>query len=180
MEHGPGYGPGYGPVLMMCPACGGPVVATAVSCPHCGYRPAPAAASARSSAGSTGLAVGAFLIVVGSFLPWATFSGFISMSVNGVDGGRDGVLTLAIGVLLGGLAIASVQGPGFETWLRVLATLGGLAAAAVAIYDGSDIANLGGDFGDYFSISVDIGIGIYAIVLGGVVSIAAALFAGRR
>ena len=164
---------GQGTTLFECPACHGPVAYSAASCPHCGYRPPSASRGFNTSA--IALGVGGVLIAVGSFLPWATVTTFISLSFSGMDG--DGKFTLGIGIILGLVALASLNAERIRGVAGLLGFLGGLAAVAVAIVDGSSVAQYSGA-SEYALVSV--GAGIYAVGVGGAVAMLAALLGVRR
>lgn len=107
--------------------------------------------------------VGAIAGAIGSFLPWV--SAFGVLSVNGIDGG-DGWITLA---LFAGALIAALGGK-----LRLAGGLG-LAAGLLGIYE---IVNVKKELGALSGLA-PIGSGLYLIVGAGLV-IAALGFAGKR
>lgn len=112
---------------------------------------------------------GAALMVIGGFGPWATLLGLAS--VSGTHG--DGWFLIVGGVVAGGLLARQITGGG--RWpMIVVALLIGLAGAAIATSDLSDINSLAGDtlLGD----AVDPGWGLYASLLGSLgLAVAAAL-----
>lgn len=162
------------PGLFRCPACGGPVAATAASCPHCGY--SPAATTRGTNTAAVGLGLGGLLVAGGSFLPWITVSGLLSVSRNGLDGGGDGLITLGLGIALALVAVASFSGTGLPLWSRALGFLGGLGALAVAIYDGVDVARAAAGISTGLA-SGSVGAGIFVVGAGGGLAILVALFA---
>jgi hypothetical protein len=117
------------------------------------------------------------LIIIGSILPWATAqSVFGSMSKNGIEG--DGKITLATGIitLLCGIAIlVSEKNSG---WIG-LAVIASGASLAVAIIDLVDVSNkLSGISNEYVKASA--GIGLYIVLVGGIVGIIGALVSATK
>jgi hypothetical protein len=163
------------PYLFPCPACGGQVASTAASCPHCGYRPVTAVTGPNWSA--LGLALAGLCSAIGSFLPWVTASSFISVSRNGIDGGGDGVFTLAIGGFLVILAIINFDGRGLGTPIRILSFLAGVAALAIVFVDGRDVARIA--TGSQY-LTVSIGIGLIVVGIAGGIAVVTAALAPRR
>lgn len=164
------------PGLFQCPACGCPVAYSAASCPQCGYRP-PTAANGVNLA-VLGLGVGGLLVAAGSFLPWVTVSGFLGISRSGIDGGGDGMITLALGVVLV-LAAAGLNSGGIGLLSRGLGVVCGIAALGVAAYDGINLARLAGNVSSGL-VSVSVGAGIYIVIVGaGLAVIASVLAPGR-
>lgn len=161
------------PRIFQCPACGGPVAYGAVACPRCGYRPyAPVTSGLNTSA--LALVLGALLIGGGSFLPWVTVNSIISIGRSGIDGGGDGVFTLVIGAVLLLLAIARINSVGLGLLARSVALVGGLAAIAIGVYDGANLANRLTELSSNF-VSGSVGAGIFVVVIGGGVALVAAL-----
>ena len=158
------------PYLFPCPACNGQVASTATSCPHCGYRPPGSQERTAIDASAVALAIGAGLIVVGSFMPWASVGPF---SMNGTDG--DGIFTLGIGLILAVLAVLNLGGRGMGMTVRVLAVLGGAAAVGIVLLDGSDLMDA-----PLSLIEVSVGAGMYVVGIGGAVVALAGLAARRR
>lgn len=106
--------------------------------------------SARVALGIAGAVVG-----LGSVLPWITVSsGLGSVSVNGTDDGRDGWITLGLAVVV----IVVVLVPWSKTWRALLATVLGLVAFGVGVYDWVDIRNKITDLPDAFHGSVGFGL----------------------
>jgi hypothetical protein len=164
------------PGLFQCPACNGLVAYTAASCPHCGFRPPTAARGVDLAA--IGMGLGGLLVVIGSFLPWATMTGFLSVSVSGIDGGRDGMVTMALGIVLaltGALAIFT-DGTGWIS--RGIAVLAGLLAFGVAAYDGINLARLSAS--SLGLIGVSAGVGIYMVLMGAGLAVLASVLAPGR
>ena len=119
---------------------------------------------------------GAALAVIGSFLPWATVSGgFVDISKNGMDG--DGVITLVGALTFGGLAAWSLLG----SWSkgRVIGAL--VVAVLVTLIAVIDIADVASRFSDIdteaLGLDVSIGIGLWIVLLGGLVGVAGCVMA---
>jgi hypothetical protein len=102
------------------------------------------------------------LMVIGAFGPWVKVFGIVT--INGTDGGRDGW------VVIGAAAVAAlpllIYARAHRKWLLVFPVLAGLAGAATAAYDISDISRLGSGSvfgaGDTFSTEW----GIYLALVG--------------
>lgn len=106
-------------------------------------------------------AVAGLVVVLGSFMSWAS-TAFASRS--GIDGG-DGWITLAIGVFMAGVGLAitvraGVLGNGIANVVL------GLAAAGIAIYEMSDVSGR--------SPFISIGTGLYLILAAAVIGAACA------
>jgi uncharacterized membrane protein len=103
------------------------------------------------------------LMIVGAFGPWAKVADLLT--IHGTDGGRDGW------VVVGAAGVAALvllfYLPFRRGWLVVFALLAGLAGAATAAYDISDIRGIAsGDelFGDLVSTQW----GIYVALVGSI------------
>ena len=136
-----------------CPRCKVPQVVTAMFCANCaqplGAAPAgppvvvPLAATSVDTGRPTvaglrypGIALGGVLVIVGSFLPWASLStGLGTFTRNGIDG--DGVFTLIAGVVLVFLAIAANR-----RTAQVVGILASIVVLFIVIHDGSAIASI--------------------------------------
>lgn len=104
------------------------------------------------------------LMVVGAFGPWVKAFGLVT--INGTDGGRDG--WVVIGAALVAAVPLLIYGKVRRRWLLALPVLAGLAGAATAAYDISDIGRLGSGsvFGGGETVST--GWGIYVALVGSV------------
>jgi hypothetical protein len=78
-------------------------------------------------------------MVVGAFGPWVKVFGLVT--INGTDGGRDGWVVVGAAVVAAIPLLIYAKTP--RKWLLVLPVLAGLAGAATAGYDISDISRLG-------------------------------------
>jgi hypothetical protein len=157
--------------IAACVVCGGPVAVTAFSCPHCGYRPSFATSGVNGWA--AGIVVAGALIGFAAFLPWESVWG---VSLNGFQVGTAGVLALCLGMVIALLGLAQVKGRGIRFEVRVLASLGGLAAIGLALLCLVKVQDQVRDV-----IFVSPGVGIFAVAIGGGLAIGASLIApGRR
>lgn len=178
----PGYGgagaPGYGDGGASGPWQGGaPSYSGAPSYGGAPTMPAPGGSSASLDGARNLLWValaGVALIVVGSFLPWASVSILgQEVTVDGMDG--DGAITLIGGVLVGALALAAhLQRP--ARWKVVTALVVAALVTLVAVIDivdvNSRVADVEGDFA--VDIEASIGIGLWLVLAGGIVATLAA------
>jgi hypothetical protein len=104
-----------------------------------------------------GAFIGAGIIAVGSFMPWASVTiGLGTINKNGIDG--DGKITL----VLAGLGALGIWRLGGALWLSILC---GALTSVIAYYNGRDLNGL---FGSEDNIA-DAAIGIYAVFVGGIV-----------
>lgn len=105
------------------------------------------------------------VVVLGSFLPWARVLFF---TLSGTDG--DGTITL----ILGALAIAGlfVKKNGAAIAVAVLF----LIVAGIGIYDYANISNkIAQSDTEFIKDGVTVGVGLYLVILGGVVGLVGAL-----
>ena len=84
---------------------------------------------------------GGLLIAVGSFLPWITATAaFVgSVSVSGLDGGGDGIITLIVGIAVIVFAVVVLVGNQTGTAWDIPIALGGLIAGGVAIVNLAEV-----------------------------------------
>jgi hypothetical protein len=116
--------------------------------------------------------VGGGLLLLGSFLPWAQVASlFGTVSVNGTEG--DGKITAAVGVAVALVGLVTVANR--KARLSILAPILGLVGAGAGVLD---LANVNDKFASVSSSLVhpSIGIGLYLVILGGIVTLVAALF----
>lgn len=122
-------------------------------------------AEPRSNVPLVGAGVGLGLIVLGCLLPWATFTSvFGSFSISGTETSDGKLILVLAGAGLLGIVLAATDRPrmiSLSIGCAVIATL-------VAIYDMTDIAQIAGE-----DIAiVQVGIGLWLVVIGGVVAVA--------
>lgn len=132
--------------------------------------PNPQPLPTKRPAGPTLTLAGAALIVVGSFLPWATLTTvFGSIGFAGTEG--DGKITLAIGLLTGIAAFLELtQGRDTRVPVIVLATAAGLAGIFGVANISDRIAGVNSGF-----VHASTGIGLYAVIAGAGVALCGAL-----
>lgn len=109
---------------------------------------------------------GAALVLIGSFLPWASVA-FVG-SIYGTDG--DGILTIICALVAAGLALPIALGKG-RGWMLGVALFFGLVAAAIAAYDLSNISGLAAD-----ESFVSVGPGLPVVIAGGLVVVGGAVW----
>jgi len=110
--------------------------------------------------------IGAAIALLGSFLNWVTVSGGgISVSAGGMSEGGDGVITLIVAI---GTAAAAIF---LKDKARMIAVaIGGGIIALVGIVNVLDINSTGSELG----LSTSIGIGLWMVLVGGIVAAAGA------
>ncbi len=113
--------------------------------------------------------IGALVVVIGSFLAWASVSveGFGSESVGGMDG--DGTITLIVG-----LAAAA-----FALFLKGRARMIGVIVAGaiivlVSIIDIVDVGRAAGELGGLPGVDVSVGFGLWLVLIGGIAAVVGA------
>ena len=150
-------------------------------------------------AGILGL-VGGTLMALGSFLAWAEVSGGgTSVTAKGVDG-SDGYITLVAGLVA--VVAGLVMARGTRRVLAVLVILAGIVGGGIGLYDAltakdsvldAAAEELAPSFEasaqqvrtvldqaiDAGQLSVSIGIGLYAVISGGVVALAGGILGLR-
>lgn len=107
--------------------------------------------------------VGALMVFIGAFLPWASWGGF---SASGTEG--DGIITLVFGIIVGALIY-------FRSWdskNKAISSVIGLLVLAIGVYDASNIASVADA---PFGIGVEVGTGLYITVLGGLIVLLAGI-----
>jgi len=119
------------------------------------------------------LLAGAAVAIVGAFLPWATVDIFDeTLSKAGTDG--DGVITL---VLAGAAAVLGAigLGAGRKRWQPITAVVLAALVVGVAVLDMADIKSKFGDDAGVFDIEVNIGIGLWLTLAGGIAAVVGGL-----
>ena len=112
------------------------------------------------------------MIVLGSLLPWATVvTVFGSISISGTEG--DGVITL----FLGGVGLTGVVLALGRRRRAVIVTLTvAVLALLIAVYDIANIADIGGEE----LARVQIGLGLWLVLVGALLGIAFSAVSLRR
>lgn len=108
--------------------------------------------------------IGAIVVVLGSFLSWASVSaGGQSVSFSGTGEGGDGVLTLILALATGAAAIF-LMGRGRARMISIV--VGAALILLIAIINISDVSSVGDQFGGLADVSI--GIGLWLVLIGGV------------
>jgi hypothetical protein len=109
------------------------------------------------------------MVAVGCLLPWFTLSfyGMSMLSVSGVEDGRDGILILPLGVILavlGGIRLSKVGLGNIKPAALIIGAIA-VVAAILEVLSLGDLTELESEY-----MSVDVGIGLYVIGIGGLVA----------
>lgn len=116
---------------------------------------------------------GGGLLVLGSLLPWAQVSSvFVTVSVNGTEG--DGKITVGLGLVVAILGLIAMTNQ--RAKLNILAPILGLVAGAIGLLDLLSVNSKFGSISGSDLVHPSIGIGLYLVVLGGILTFVAALF----
>jgi hypothetical protein len=114
--------------------------------PQPGPTPTPAAAPSGLTRnpdipGAVLTGFGGLLMIFGSFLPWLTVTAPLigTISRSGLDGGGDGVITLALGIVTVLIGMARLMAATMPTLLYRASIITGLVAGATAIYANSQV-----------------------------------------
>ena len=107
----------------------------------------------------------AVVIVVGSFLPWASLG---ALSVSGTDG--DGGLTLILGLMVGGAMALWWMHECEARWQLIASAIAGVLVVGITGYDMTEVQSLIDDTEslEAFGLEVSIGLGLVVTFLGGV------------
>jgi hypothetical protein len=140
--------------------------------------PTPAQAVSKPTAiewGGAMVAIAGGLAVLGSFLPWITataaFVGTIGRS--GLDGGGDGIITIALGIVIALLGIALLARSGRPQPARIGAAICGLILLVVAYLDIQDVNERLADL--EAGVIGSVGMGLIIIAFAGVLAMLGAL-----
>jgi hypothetical protein len=110
--------------------------------------------------------VGGCLVLLGSFLPWATVTTvFGTVNVAGTNG--DGTITLGLGLVIVLLSILELTTSGVRTVKLAVGFIAGILAAAIGVLD---VANVNDRIADVSSdvAQAAVGVGLYMVIAGGV------------
>jgi hypothetical protein len=118
---------------------------------------------APSKAGPIVMLVGGGLVLIGSFLPWATVTTvFGTISVAGTNG--DGKITLGVGLAIVLVSILELTG---TSGARILNIVIGVVAAGIGVLDYANVSErIAGASSDVAQAAV--GVGLYAVIAGGI------------
>lgn len=131
--------------------------------------PAAAKAGWEWNAASVLTVVGAALVFIGAFMPWATLGPF---SAAGTDG--DGVLTLLLAVAAGAMGV-----PGILRSRKGL-LIGSMICAVLAFLIGAyDMANISTSTDAPLDLNPNVGAGLYLTVIGAIGGIVGSVLAIR-
>jgi hypothetical protein len=164
-----------------CSRCGASVTPGSTFCSTCGAAIAPSAPPVTVSKGGFNMTaavilVGGALVAIGSFLPWATATGLVSVSKSGLDGG-DGIFTLPFGVVIALLGLSRLQRSGLPGNRLVMVILG-VIAVGLAWFEGNHIQSQL-DAAASVYVVYSLGMGIYVMGVGGVLVVLASIFGER-
>lgn len=119
------------------------------------------------------LVVGTAAVAVGALLPWATVNaGLVSVSKAGTDG--DGVITLLLALVVGGLVLAKWKA-GLSRAGVIASLVLGAIVLAIATYDAIDVASTVEE-SELLEVRASVGIGLWLTLLGGIAMIAGAIW----
>lgn len=119
------------------------------------------------SIAAVGVLVGGLMAMAGAFLPWATVLG---VSVSGMEG--DGWIALALGVILALVGLVHLRDEG-SGGAALAAFVFGLATAGLGIWKYTAVKDVGAD-SQFSSTLVQVGVGIWLIIAGGIIATIAA------
>ena len=123
--------------------------------------------------GATMTVLGGLLIVLGSFLPWVSFTApFVgTVTRNGMEGG-DGIITLILGVVTILIGVTQFTATRLPAFLHRSSIVTGAITGAVAIYDYLDVQRRIEDAKEQSElIAASVGAGIWTLIVGAVLAI---------
>jgi len=164
-----------------CSRCGASVTPGSTFCSRCGAAIAASAPPVTVSQGGLNMTaavilVGGALVAIGSFLPWATATGLVSVSKSGLDGG-DGIFTLPLGVVIALLGLSRLQRSGLPGNRLVMVILG-IIAVGLAWFEGATIQGRLDAAASAYAV-YSLGMGIYVMGVGGVLVVLVSIFGER-
>jgi hypothetical protein len=119
------------------------------------------------------LVVGTAVVAVAALLPWATVNaGLVSVSKAGTDG--DGVITLVLALVVGGLVLAKWKA-GLSRPVVIVSLVLGAIVLAIATYDAIDVGSTVEE-NELVEVRASVGIGLWLTLLGGIAMIAGAIW----
>jgi hypothetical protein len=131
----------------------------------------------RTKAAALFVVLGGAVVILGSFLPWASVTTvFGTIGRTGMEGG-DGVITLLLGLSIVGCGITAATNPKF--WWRVPVLLGA-AVAAFAWFEYRDIAAKLAALAPNPYVAMSTGAGIWVLHVGALVTVCGATSLGRK
>ncbi|QRY63833.1 hypothetical protein JVX90_06395 [Gordonia sp. PDNC005] len=132
-----------------------------------------------------GVVGAAVVVIIAAFLPWVSISGFVNDSASGVGDGKDGVITLILGLIAGAVAGAAVFLTAKQAALPLAAgataVVTGIISVLVAIVDIADVSDAANDFnsgstspfGTSFDVEAHVGFGLWLTLVAGLALVAA-------
>lgn len=119
------------------------------------------------------LVAGTAVVAVAALLPWATVNaGFISVTKAGTDG--DGIITLVLALVVGGLLLAKWKA-GLSRAVVIVSLVLGAIVLAIGTYDVIDVASTVEE-NEFVEVRASVGIGLWLTVLGGIAMLAGAIW----
>jgi hypothetical protein len=123
--------------------------------------------------GATMTVLGGLLIVLGSFLPWLSFTApFVgTITKNGMEGG-DGVITLVSGVVTILIGVTQLTATRLPAFLHRSSIATGVITGVVATYDYLDVQRRIEDAKAQSElIAASVGAGIWTLIVGAILAI---------
>lgn len=116
--------------------------------------------------------VAAALTILGALLPWATIQTvFGSVSVSGVDDGRDGTLTVFLGLILGVVALVALVRRSRGVAVGVTAIVIGVLVGLIGVIDVVDVSRVADDVNAEGFARASVGVGLWLTCLSGVLAV---------
>lgn len=132
----------------------------------------------RSRSFLVALTIGGGLILLGTFMPWATITSiFGTINKNGIDT-PDGIYMLLLGGALIGIGLGSNSHIHVSKGLRAVGIIVGALAGMAAIGEAGSISTHIASVGTNAYANATVGGGVYLIVTGAVIAFVGALAAG--
>lgn len=126
------------------------------------------------------IAAGAAMML-GSFLPWLTATAPLigSFTKSGVDGGGDGVITLALGAVIAALGLAMLKGS-TDNRVRGVVAPAGVLGLVLTVYEANSVnERIASVTADTDLIVASVGSGLYLIGAAAVAAIVAGILVFR-
>jgi hypothetical protein len=125
--------------------------------------------------------LGGILIIVGSFLSWMTVVGNMgAVDISGMAGGRDGVITLVLGVIVLGIGLVRLASRVYP-FLQLVPVI--ICGAITLVIGAADLQNINAWVNsnpDTYHFIRSTGPGPYLVIVGAIVAIVGGLILSRR